>query len=303
LLIAEQMIGGALHFLGDQVAARRHIESMLSQYNEDIHRPHIVRFQYDQRLAARVTLARILWAQGFPEKAMHAAAEALGEAQASQHTISLCFALNEAAIPVALFVGDWAAAERYIEILARQSAEHALIVLHARALGSTGVLASKRGDPGKGAQIIRDALRELDKSGYHAYPLLLGSLAEALGAVGEIEQGLASIEMALSRCERNGERWYIADLLRIKGELILGSNDPQATVKAETEFSSSIEWARRQGALSWELRAATSLARLLRDQGRSADATALLQPVYDRFTEGFATGDLKAAKALLDDRS
>ena len=62
--------------------------------------------------------------------------------------------------------------------------------------------------------MIRDALHELDKSGYHAYPLLLGSLAEALGAVGEIEQGLASIEAARSRCERNGERWYIADLLR-----------------------------------------------------------------------------------------
>src|SRR5207237_1394698 len=121
-----------------------------------------------------------------------------------------------------------------------------------------------------------------------------------LGAVGEIEQGLASIEMALSRCERNGERWYIADLLRIKGELILGSNDPQATVKAETEFSSSIEWARRQGALSWELRAATSLARLLRDQGRSAEATALLQPVYDRFTEGFAPrGPASLVEALL----
>ncbi len=176
-------------------------------------------------------------------------------------------------------------------------------MLHARALGSTGVLASKRGDPGKGVQIIRDALRELDKSGYHAYPLLLGSLAEALGAVGEIEQGLASIEAALSRCDRNGERWYIADLLRIKGELILRSNDPQAFVKAETEVSSSLEWARRQGALSWELRAATSLAQLLRDQGRSADATALLRPVYDRFTEGFATADLKAAKTLLDDLS
>jgi predicted ATPase/DNA-binding winged helix-turn-helix (wHTH) protein len=303
LLIAERMMGGALHFLGDQAAARRHIESMLSQYNEAIHHPHIVRFHYDQRLAARVTLARILWAQGFPEQAMHAAAEALDEAQASQHTISLCFALNEAAIPVALFVGDWAAAERYIEILVSQSAEHALIVLHARALGSTGVLASKRGDPGNGVQIIRDALRELDKSGYHAYPLLLGSLAEALGAVGEIEQGLASIEAALSRCERNGERWYIADLLRIKGELILRSNDPQAFVKAKTEFSSSLEWARRQGALSWELRAATSLAQLLRDQGRSADATVLLRPVYDRFTEGLATADLKAAKTLLDDLS
>ena len=167
---------------------------MLSQYNASIHRPHIVRFQYDQRLAARVTLARILWAQGFPEQAMHAAAHALDEAKASQHAISLCFALNEAAIPVALFVGDWATAERYIETFVRQSAERALIMLHARALGATGVLASKRGDPAKGVQLIRDALRELDKSGYHAYPLLLGSLAEALGAIGEIKEGLAAFK-------------------------------------------------------------------------------------------------------------
>jgi predicted ATPase len=300
LLIAERMIGGALHFLGDQAAARRHIESMLSRYNESIHRPHIVRFQYDQRLAARVTLARILWAQGFPEQAMHAAADALDEAQASQHAISLCFALNEAAIPVALFVGDWAAAERYIETFVRQSAEHALIVLHARSLGAKGVLASKRGDPAKGVQFIRDALRELDKSGYHAYPLLLGSLAEALGAVGEIKEGSASIEAALSRCERNGERWYIADLLRIKGELILRSCDPQAFLKAETEFSSSLQWAHRQGALSWELRTASSLARLWRDQHRVTEARALLGSVYGRFTEGFATADLREARSLLD---
>jgi predicted ATPase/DNA-binding winged helix-turn-helix (wHTH) protein len=300
LLIAERMIGGALHFLGNQAAARRHIESMLSQYNESIHRPHIVRFQYDQRLAARVTLARILWAQGFPEQAMHAAADALDEAQASQHTISLCFALNEAAIPVALFVGDWVAAERYIETLVRQSAEHALIVLHARALGAEGVLASKQGDPAKGVQFIRDALRELDKSGYHAYPLLLGSLAEALGAVGEIKEGLASIEAALSRCERNGERWYIADLLRIKGELILRSNDPQAFLKAETEFSLSLQWARQQGALSWELRTASSLAGLWRDEHRVTEARALLGSVYGRFTEGFATADLQEARRLLD---
>jgi predicted ATPase/DNA-binding winged helix-turn-helix (wHTH) protein len=301
LLIAERMIGGALHFLGDQAAARRHIELMLSQYNESIHRPHIVRFQYDQRLAARVTLARILWAQGFPEQAMRAAAEALDEAQASQHAISLCFALNEAAIPVALFAGDWATAERYIETFVRQSAEHALIMLHARALGATGVLASKRGDPAKGVKLIRDALRELDKSGYHAYPLLLGNLAEALGAVGEIEEGLASIEAALSRCERNGERWYIADLLRIKGELTLRSNDPQAFLNAETEFSSSLDWARRQGALSWELRTASSLARLWRDQHRLAEARELLGSVYGRFTEGFETADLREAKSLLQE--
>ena len=149
-------------------------------------------------------------------------------------------------------------------------------------------------------RIIRDALRELDKSGYHAYPLLLGSLAEALGAEGEIEESLASIEAALSRCERNGERWYIADLLRIKGELTLRSNDPQAFLNAETEFSSSLDWARRQGALSWELRTASSLARLWRDQHRDGEARELLGSVYGRFTEGFATTDLQEARSLLE---
>jgi hypothetical protein len=188
--------------------------------------------------------------------------------------------LNEAAIPVALFVGDWAAAERYIETFVRQSAQHALTMLHARALGAQGVLASKRGDPVKGVQFIRDALRELDKSGYHAYPLLLGSLAEALGAVGEIKEGSASLEAALSRCERNGERWYIADLLRIKGELILRSSDPQAYLKAETEFSSSLQWARRQGALSWELRR----PRVSRGFGESSVSLRRRESCWDRFT-------------------
>jgi predicted ATPase len=90
------------------------------------------------------------------------------------------------------------------------------------------------------------------------------------------------------------------EVLRLKGELVLLQGAPGAAAAAEDCFRQALDWARRQGALSWELRAATSLARLLRDQGRSADALALLQPVYDRFTEGFDTTDLKVAKALLE---
>jgi predicted ATPase len=89
-------------------------------------------------------------------------------------------------------------------------------------------------------------------------------------------------------------------LLRVKGELLLLQGTPGASAAAEDHFQQALDWARRQGALSWELRAATSLARLQCDQGRPADAMALLQPVYDRFTEGFDTSDRKAAKALLD---
>jgi predicted ATPase len=122
-------------------------------------------------------------------------------------------------------------------------------------------------------------------------------MAEALGCAGQTANGLAVIEEAL---EHTDELWLIAELLRIKGELLLLQGAPGAAVTAEDHFRQALDWARRQGALSFELRAATSRARLLRDQGRSADALALLHPVYDRFTEGFDTADLKTAKALLD---
>ena len=127
--------------------------------------------------------------------------------------------------------------------------------------------------------------------------------AGASGRAGQIADGLAAIEEAIVRSDPSEGRWLIAELLRIKGELLLLQGAPGAAATAEDHFRQALDWARRQGALSWEVRAATSLARLLRDQGRSAEATALLQPVYDRFTEGFATADLKAAKALLDDLS
>jgi predicted ATPase len=93
----------------------------------------------------------------------------------------------------------------------------------------------------------------------------------------------------------------VAELLRIKGELVLSEGGPDAAAAAENHFSRALDWARRQGALSWELRAATSLARLWRDQNRAKAAREILAPVYDRFTEGFETTDLKAAKLLLDE--
>jgi hypothetical protein len=124
----------------------------------------------------------------------------------------------------------------------------------------------------------------------------LSEMAEALGRAGQIADGLVTIDEALARSERTEERWPIAEFLHVKGELLLSQSVQGAAVAAEDHFRQALDWARRQGALSWELRAATSLARLLRDRGGSAHALALLQPAYDRFTEGFDTADLKAAK-------
>jgi predicted ATPase len=175
-----------------------------------------------------------------------------------------------------------------------------------RAFGRShqGVLVIRRGDVNTGLRLLRAGLDELGEArSALRFLTFLGEMAEALGRAGQIADGLAAVEEAIEQSERTEERWATAELLRIKGGLLLLQGAPGAAVAAEDHFQQALDWARRQGALSWELRAATSLARLLNDQGRSADARALLQPAYDRFTEGFATADLKAAKALLDDLS
>ena len=108
------------------------------------------------------------------------------------------------------------------------------------------------------------------------------------------------IDEAIRRAERTRELWEVAELMRIKGELLLIQNAPGAATAAEDHFRQALDLGRRQGALSWELRAATSFARLLRDHGRALAAREALQPVYRRFTEGFDTADLQSANALLD---
>ena len=108
------------------------------------------------------------------------------------------------------------------------------------------------------------------------------------------------IDEAIGRAEGTKELWELAELMRVKGELLLMQSTSQDEAGAESCFRQALDAASRQDALSWEVRAATSLARLLRDRGRPADGKELLQPIYARFTEGFDTADLKSAKALLD---
>jgi predicted ATPase len=117
--------------------------------------------------------------------------------------------------------------------------------------------------------------------------------------MGRVRQGIAAIDEALEHSERTGERWCVAEFLRTKGELLLMEREQPDATAAEDCFLQAIDVARRQRALSWELRAATSLARLWCEQGRTEEARELLLPVYDRFTEGFETVDLKAAKSLV----
>lgn len=299
-LVGDRMVAVNLHLLGDQRAARERTEHLLRRPVPPVHGSHIVRYQYDHRLMSQLTLARIVWLQGYPDQALRMAQRIIEEAKAAGHPVSLCFMLGQAGFQVALFAGDLTKAEGHVETLLDLAAAHGMTLWHAYGIGAKGMLATRRGNPAAGAQLLREALKGLSKSRYHLFhTLLLGGQAEALAAAGLAKEGLAAIDEALTQAETTEEGWYLAELFRIKGELTLQDGGPEAAANAAQLFMRSLDWARQQGALSWELRAATSFARLLRDQRRSADAAAMLQQVYDRFTEGFDTADLKAAKALL----
>jgi len=299
-LIGERMIGTTLHFLGDQPNARSRIEHMLAHYPAPADRSHIIRFQYDQRVAGRADLALILWLQGFPEQAMRTAQSAVDEARTSDHALSLCYALSNAACPVAISTGDLSAAQRWIEMLLDYSVRHSLKVWQARGRGYHGTVLIRRGDIDGGLQLLRSGIEELREAGFASrFTAFLAVLAEGLASAGQLADAIATVDEALARSERNEDRWCFAWLLRIKGELELLKKTPDAAT-AEWHFRQALDCARRQGALTWELRAALSLARLRYNQGGSGAARELLAPIYRRFTEGFGTADLVTAKNLLD---
>jgi tetratricopeptide (TPR) repeat protein len=296
-VLGERMMGAAKHFLGDQISARRHLEHALTLDEPTDHRWGVTRFATDMRVIVRVFYARVLWLQGHADEAVHTAEMSVGEAQEIGHAMSLCYALALAACPIALWVGNLTAAAHHTGMLVDQSRKHGLSLLSTFASRFQRVVALKGGDLATGSRPLRISPKEIVDP-HVSFGILTGltEQAEALGHAGQIGEGLALLEAGIEQSETG---WLTSELLRLKGELLLLQSTPAAAETVEDLFRQALDEARRQEALAWELRAATSLARLLRDQGRPADAIAYLQPVYDRFTEGFGTGDLIAARQLL----
>ena len=297
-LSGERMIGVSHHYLGDQTEARRHLEHTLSDYVDPQRRSPFIRLRYDQKVAGQVMLARTVWLQGFADQAWRTVRRAIGDAEALGNPATLCYALCHGGCLVALWVGNLTEAERYTETLLDHSSKHGLALWSAFATRLKGVVIIKRGDVGTGLPLLRAGLDEIADPN-PSYPFLTGfcEFAEAFVRAGRIADGLTVVEAGIGRSQGG---WLTPELLRLKGEILLLQSTPAVAETAADLFWQALNWARRQGALSWELRAATSLARLWRDQGRSADATGVLQPIYVRFTEGLDTADLRSARALLD---
>src|SRR6266851_3242652 len=265
LPIADRMIGVSLHYRGDQTAARHHIDRMLTRYVAPVQRSSSIRFLFDQKVVACVALARILWLQGFPDQAWRIAQRTVDDARALDNPVTLCFALLEAGCPVALFTGDLAAAEHYVRMLLDSAEAHALPIWRSWGHCFQGTLLIRQGALETGLGLLRTSLdRPPEASFQPRFTWFLGQLADGSGGAGQVVNGLAAIDEALARSERNEDRWCLPELLRIKGEL-LGKLGAGGLAAAEDHFAKSLAWAGRQQVLSWEVRAATSLARLLSD--------------------------------------
>src|SRR5436190_4281021 len=285
-LFGERTLGVTKHDVGDLVGARHHLEQVLINSSTADHRLDFIRYRSELRVSARVFLARVLWLLGLSDQALRAAEQSIDEARATGHANSLCLALALAACPVALWARNLRAAAGYAQMLLDHARERSLPLWGAYGAAFQRVILIKEG----GYQ--ETAAPNFRFQSWNA----VTELAEALAQTGRTAQALALVESRLGLPDGD---WVTPELLRLKGELLLLQNGSAA--EAEALFRQALAGARRQEALSWELRAATSFARLLRNQRRPADAIACLQPVYDRFTEGFGTGDLIAAKQLLDE--
>jgi predicted ATPase len=245
-------------------------------------------------------LAPVLWAQGYPEQAMQTVERGVADALAAGHALTLCNMLAQSACPVALLNGDLVAAGRFTQQLLDTASRYGLDIWRAHGDGFHGILLFKQGEQERGLTRLRNATIELRRASFtQYYTAFIATLANFLGAAGQIAQALTAIDEALARCELTSERWCLPELLRCKGELVLLRGQRESARAAEELFRRAVELARRQGALSWELRTANSLARLLQGTERRAEARDLLAPILGRLTEGHDTADPRTARELL----
>jgi predicted ATPase/DNA-binding winged helix-turn-helix (wHTH) protein len=303
IFVANRIMGNTVHFLGQQAAARGCFESVLNLYVPPSGHRHPMLFNFDQRLLARTMFSRVIWLQGFLAQARNEADSTLEQAEAVVHERSLymSYVLGHAICPIAIITGDLAVADKSVDLLSELAADRGATFWKARVPCLRGMLLIKRGEFAAGSTQLRAALNEVDRDQFiMKNPEYLGALAEGLGGLGRTDESIATIDAAVEEADREGCRWYLPELLRIKGELLLRSSREGCSHDlAEPYFVQALEEARRQGALLWELRAALSLSRSKMGEERFDKAREILAPVYGRFTEGFDAIDLGAARALL----
>jgi predicted ATPase len=298
--VAHRLVGNCLHNGGKQLEAQHAFERMFDAYTAPAYQRHTIWTHYDLRVLGQAALARVFWLRGLVDQGILLAQASFKGAQAANHKPTLCWVLHYGAYPFALMTGDLVAAERAVTMLMDLATSLSAPFWKTLAHCLEGKLLIRRGEFAKGSVLLRSALDTCEKTGWTlCYPEFLGALAEGLAGQGQFTEALATVDRALARAECGGERLFVAEILRAKGEILLRAADSSSIPAAERCFNEALEVARAQDALSLELRTALTLARLRIKQDRQDDARQLVMRVYDRFTEGFETPDLRSASALL----
>jgi len=299
-MVAHVSLGYTLVWMGEFTAARTYLEQGIALIDPEAQRTLALRYGQAPGVLCLSYAAPALWCLGYPEQGLERSQAACTLARELEHPLSLAGALYFTA-RLHLLRGETQAAREQAEATIALTTEHMLPQYLALGRFFLGWALAAQGQGEEGVTLMRQSLTDMSATGNRMSPTqFLPVLAEVSGALGQVDAGLSMVTEALELVEQTGARWYEAETYRIKGTLLLRQAVPDA-VQAETCFQQALAIARHQEATSWELRAATSLARLWQAQGRRQEAHDLLAPVYEWFTEGFDTADLREAQALLDE--
>jgi predicted ATPase/DNA-binding winged helix-turn-helix (wHTH) protein len=297
MALANSVLGRSLHFMGDHSGARAAFEESF-QYWSSFPGTSELYLGVDYYIWVGVGLARTLWLQGHPAQAAERMRETMRKAERRNQPTSLEFVLYWAP-ELFLWMGDLQNAQEYADRLSAHLETHFLSHYLAVGRGYKGALAILRGDANGGVANLKGCLEQLRVTRYKMHDTQFRlNLVQGLMATGQSNEAIVVIGETMGLTEANGDLLYMPEALRVKGNVLL-SRPQRRPDDAEICFSQSLEWSRRQGARSWELRTAIDLAALCAAQGQRDRARAILQPIFEQFVEGFDTADLKAAEHLL----
>jgi class 3 adenylate cyclase/predicted ATPase len=290
--------GRNLFFGGRFASSRSHLEEVLALYDPNCHCSLVDQAGIHPQVVSQAYLGTVVFCLGFPDQALAQSNAAIAEARRLAHPPSLAVSLTNGTTVLSL-VGDHAILGEWVDQLVTVTTDQGFPFWRAQGTINRGWVKVRNGDVIEGISLLRSGSTAYRATGAESLtPYFTALLARACEIAGQVEEAVTLLDNALQIVERTGERWFAAELNRHKGQLLLRQGQSEA---AEELYCKALGIAREQEAKLWELRAAVSLARLRRDQGRRAEARDLLAPVYGWFTEGFDTQDLKEAKALLDE--
>jgi class 3 adenylate cyclase/predicted ATPase len=298
-VVAHYALGWTWFWLGALPAARQHLEDGIARYTPDQRYAPAFRMGQDPGVGCRTNAARTLWLLGYPAQALARVQDGLALAHELSHPYSLAFARCVAAM-VSQFRRDMPAMHEQAEAAVALATEQGFAQWAVQGAILRRWALAMQGQGEEGMAQLRQGLTDLRATGATLnFPYYCTLLAEVSAHLGYVEDGLQALAEAHTLMEQHDERWWEADVCRLRGVLLLRQpGTPQA--EAEPWLQRALDVARRQEAKSLELRAAMSLSRLWQHQGRRAEARELLAPIYGWFTEGFDTADLQEAKALLE---